>query len=492
MPLPTPTGTVIKQISPRKAAGASLNLANRFAPLRDSSPASENGRGRSNSVKRKAQEGASYAEMAGGNTNSSVPAQQDEAAITVLNTEIATVHSLCDKMVNDVSNANIDPGLIPIFGTMADAMKGILSVQKKLSDKLLTQGGDNSLQKGNSYTYVMPSDFPRDLGAIPKKPRIEPVKPQRQPAPVHEGTGTGTSDINSTARGTAGPGTGDGQRFVMPRTRLQNEEPEVSDPVEKKFKEAIKTAENSTLIFNLDLGRVPVMNKETMNKRATASLLSMAAEKEKKSGSLPSDNTVEAIDDVLSLVKNVDFFGNTTKTYRNPKDKKNGSFCTIPVRYEFKDRDIRSKAESVLRKKCNIQCSTPYPAYIRESIRQIVDHVKYYYPDNFVRVNVDTTNMLFRVTRKPPDDAPSPGWKVRNEDIPIPREAMNVSAKWVPKDFKIHFDEERQERTPYRPRYGGERDPDRTPDTEPEKEPEQNLPEKMVEGGDEAPPSQDK
>jgi hypothetical protein len=505
MPLPTSTGSIIKQVSPRKAAGNPLNLKNRYAPLRDESPAPENGRGRSNSVKRKAQEGASYAEMAGGTTYYEVPVQQGETAITTLNTEIATVHSLCDKMVADVSNANVDPVLIPIFGTMSEAMKGILTVQKKLVDKL-AQGGEDTLLCSNSVTNVPLNDFPRDLGAIPKKPRIEPVKTTRPPAPVHEGTSAAVMSGAGTGAG-AGIGTGSANnagmraKFFVPMTqsRTMDREPE-EDPVEKKFREAIKIAENSTLIFNLDLGRVPVMNKDTMNKRATASLLSMAAEKEKKTGSLPSDNTVEAIDDVLSLVKDVDFFGDTTKTYRNPKDKKNGSFCTVPVRYEFKDRDIRSKAESVLRKKCNVQCSTPYPAYIRESIRQIVSHVKYYYPDNYVRVNIDTNNMVFRVSRKPPDDAPSPGWKVRDEDIPIPREAMNVSAKWVPKEFKIDFDEEKQERTPYRSRTGRNREPgpvqDPDPDTgtsnrgaapEPEKEPEP-----MQEGGDEAPPSQAK
>jgi hypothetical protein len=228
------------------------------------------------------------------------------------------------------------------------------------------------------------------------------------------------------------------------------------DPTERKFKEAIKNAEKSTLIFNLDLGKVPVMNKTTMGKRATASLLSMAAAKEKKNSSIPSEATVEAIDDVLSVVKYMEFFGNTTKTYTNPKDKNSGLYCTVPIRYEFQDRDIKAKAESVLRKSCGVQCKTPYPAYIRECIKQIVAHVKEYYPDNFVRVNVDTSRMVFRVMRKPPDDAPKPGWKVRDEDIPIPREAMDVGARWVPRDFRVSFDAERQTRTPYKERGGGD------------------------------------
>jgi hypothetical protein len=347
--------------------------------------------------------------------------------VNVMNTEIATVNSLCDKMVAEVSNNTTDPGLISVFGIMFDAMKGITSVQSKIVQQLSRGTTESSNNNTTKFT---------NLGAIQKKPRVDQAASQSKK--VHEGTvGQGSQES------------------------LIDEEPVSRDPVAEKFKEAIKDAERATLVFNVDLGKVPVMNKDTMNKRATASLLAMAAEKEKKNGSVPSDNTVEEIDDVLSIVKNMEFYGDTTKTYRNPKDKKSGLFCTVPIRYDFSDRDIKVKAESVLRKRCGIQCTTPYPAYTRECIRQIVDHVKQYFPDNFVRVNVDTKNMVFKVMRNPPDDDPNPGWKVMIDDIPIPREAMDVSAKRVPKDFKIIF-QERENRTPYREKDGGHRYRDST------------------------------
>jgi hypothetical protein len=54
------------------------------------------------------------------------------------------------------------------------------------------------------------------------------------------------------------------------------------DPKQKLFKESIRDAERSTLVFNLDMGKVPIMNKETISKKATLSHTSMAAKKRKK------------------------------------------------------------------------------------------------------------------------------------------------------------------------------------------------------------------
>jgi hypothetical protein len=176
------------------------------------------------------------------------------------------------------------------------------------------------------------------------------------------------------------------------RNHVDNDEVEeiIEDPVEKKFREVRKDAEKSTLMFNLDMGKVPVMNKETMTKRATIALTAMAAAKEKRSGSIQSPDTVEALDDVLSLVNNMELDGDTAKTYRHPTDRNSGLFCTVPVRYDFKDKDTRIRAETVLRQSCAVQCTTPHPTFVKECIRQIVTRVKGSFPDNFVKVNIDT------------------------------------------------------------------------------------------------------
>jgi hypothetical protein len=135
-----------------------------------------------------------------------------------------------------------------------------------------------------------------------------------------------------------------------------------------KFKEAIFDAERSTLVFNLDMGRIPVMN--TMSKRATLALSTMAAKLDKKTNSVPTPESIEAIDDTLSMVKNMELYGKETRTYNHPSDSLSGAFCTVPERYKFEDPSIKFKAEKVLRKVCGSQCTTPYPLMVRECVKQ--------------------------------------------------------------------------------------------------------------------------
>jgi hypothetical protein len=56
----------------------------------------------------------------------------------------------------------------------------------------------------------------------------------------------------------------------------------------RKFAEAIKDAERSTLCFNLNMGNKPIMNKTTISERATLALTSMAAKVEGKNSAVPS------------------------------------------------------------------------------------------------------------------------------------------------------------------------------------------------------------
>jgi hypothetical protein len=176
-----------------------------------------------------------------------------------------------------------------------------------------------------------------------------------------------------------------------------------------------------------------------MSKRATLALTSLAAKKENKKGTIPSSESVGAIDDVLSVVKNISFFGSGTKSYSNDKDELSGAYCTAPVKNEFKDRETKFAAEKILKTTCGINCSTPYPTLVRECIKQIVQEVKSVYPDNFVRVTVDTSQMLFKVARRPPKDAPDNGWKYGKVGIPIPESALDINCRRVPKGFKLEI-----------------------------------------------------
>jgi hypothetical protein len=75
---------------------------------------------------------------------------------------------------------------------------------------------------------------------------------------------------------------------------------------------------------------------------------------------------------------------------------------------------------------------------LRECIKQVVTKVKTDFPNNQVRVNVDTQRLCLTVARreKKPDN---PGkWNSYDLNIPLPKEALNIDIRSVPEGFKLH------------------------------------------------------
>jgi hypothetical protein len=247
---------------------------------------------------------------------------------------------------------------------------------------------------------------------------------------------------NGRQLGRRKPAGGLQHREADERGKLKNREtmretaPEETDQEKKvrKFNEAIRDAERSTLVFNLNMGNVPIMNKATISEKASLALTKMAAEKEGKNRTVPSADAVAAIDDLTSLVTNMEFYGNSTKQY---KGKGSTGFCTIPVRYQFKDKDQRAFAEKTLRETCQVKCATPYPAIVRECIKQVVDHVRSSHPEDFVRVNVVAKEFSLKVARRPPGrNLP---WIDYPDLLRLPDEALDVTAKKVPEGLRMFY-----------------------------------------------------
>jgi hypothetical protein len=137
------------------------------------------------------------------------------------------------------------------------------------------------------------------------------------------------------------------------------------------------------------------------------------------------------------------FYGRATKSFQKRGDPLSGSYCTVPIRYDFSDKDTRAYAESVLKDKCKLQCSTPYPLILRETIKQVMNKVKEEFPNHYVTVSVDTSSMSLKVAYRPMIPAGSKEekkWSYLDKVIPIPREALDINARKVPLGFKVDFE----------------------------------------------------
>jgi hypothetical protein len=244
--------------------------------------------------------------------------------------DVVKVSSLVEKAAKEVNDADIDPAVVSIFGTICEAMRGICTVQDKIVTALLKSKSADPVP----VTPGIQSEFQMvSLGAVPKRHRGQISSSQ----PV---LGSNTEpELVPVAGRAADKAAKDTVNARPPSSQVQvsgtHPPKEREDPAIRKFKDCIRDAERSSLILNLNLGRIPVVNKETMSKRATLALTTLAAKKENKKGTIPSSESVGAIDDVLSVVKNISFFGSGTKSYSNEKDELSGAYCTAPVKYEF-------------------------------------------------------------------------------------------------------------------------------------------------------------
>ena len=167
----------------------------------------------------------------------------------------------------------------------------------------------------------------------------------------------------------------------------------------RKVKHAIKEAEKNTLVFNQDLGNAPTMNKDTLARKVTMALSASCAEGKHD---YHIGDAEEVIDDLLSCSK-LEFLGTSTRKYinnRDEKDPRNGKMCTMPVRFDFKDRETRIQAEISLRKICQARCTTPYPKKLRALLDTLVKEGKKVAPEKFIRTRVNADKLTVDVHAK--------------------------------------------------------------------------------------------
>jgi hypothetical protein len=170
--------------------------------------------------------------------------------------------------------------------------------------------------------------------------------------------------------------------------------PSEEDKNKKRIRQAINKAEKSSILFGINMGDVPTINKETLARKLTIDLHRKAKEgnKEKKY----SEKQVEEMTDDLLTCASLDFLGSGTKLYKNKfneDDTNNGKFCTMPVKMLFKDKKERILAEQHLRKVCDVKCSTPYPKGLRTLISGLINKAKREKPGRFILAKVNAEKL---------------------------------------------------------------------------------------------------
>jgi len=158
-------------------------------------------------------------------------------------------------------------------------------------------------------------------------------------------------------------------------------------------------------------------------------MLDLMAVKEGKPHGHHSQDAREFVDDLLSQVTKMEFFGTKTAPCKYPGDSNlNSKFYTIPVKLMFRDRKAAQTASELLREHMGINSTTPYHKSLRAAMNMAIAKTKEANPGHHAKVNLDlngkTLKCFIRTDTKPPGK-----WIPAGKNIPLPQESMDPSTK---------------------------------------------------------------
>ena len=192
---------------------------------------------------------------------------------------------------------------------------------------------------------------------------------------------------SASAAGTVG-----GQAVRAHRTA--NSPPVAPKPTgERELREALDRADRESVLFDANLGPSPVYNRARLSAALSAGLKSAVV------GAAEEGQAAEAVrvlDDAFGGVEDVDFLGQATKPFNNnrdPKDPRNNTFCTLPVKLRFTDRSSRIYFENNLRSLCGMRATQSFPQQIRKEMTRFSTYLKAVNPDNIISIRPDTRSM---------------------------------------------------------------------------------------------------
>ncbi len=202
---------------------------------------------------------------------------------------------------------------------------------------------------------------------------------------------------------------------------------------ENPFVKAVKEAERSLLIFNLDMGQSPIMNPATFSKKVTLSLLDLAGKKIGLEKGNHTQDSRDLVDDITSQVLRMEFFGSKTSPCKfTGNSKLNSSFYTVPVKCVFKDRRTAQTAAELLRKHLDLNTITPYHKSLKAAMTQAINRAKTANPGHHAKVNLDlngrSLKCLIRTEGNPPGS-----WTPWGTNILLPSAALDPGTKDITK-----------------------------------------------------------
>ena len=254
--IPTPVGSLRTGMKPISASEAIrgrqlLPSSNRFEILRDSS--NSNIRERSSSAKRKASEDAEQLQsQAPKRPNQGKNSYDDILTVSRLEMQINLLYGITATFNEEVAKLSVDPGLETVLRCMCKFMDTATGLQAELVSSIAAR----SQVKGDT------------LGRAPWAPKQKVRKDTCTDLSDSDMETSSATEFRSYSQVASKP------KLQVPLIRKTKPPTSDSlvDPKVKAFQDAVKSAERSTLIFNLNMGTTKILNEKSILAKATLAL----------------------------------------------------------------------------------------------------------------------------------------------------------------------------------------------------------------------------
>ena len=232
----------------------------------------------------------------------------------------------------------------------------------------------------------------------------------------------GIEPLSAAVVGVNGPPTS--RRFAAAARGLANpvaSAPPPPAPGRRELVEALEKSDKEAVMFGVNLGAVGMAHRGTLNANFTADLQRKVLEKAEGKPEAVVSESLRIVEDALSCADSVDFMGPRSSPYVNQREGATGSYCSMPVKLSFQDRDTRINFERTVRDNTGLRVIQSLPKPVRDEMTLFRKAMESRYPGKIILAKPNARNLIFTALMKNDGDKK---WEECRETVPIPLGVM--------------------------------------------------------------------
>ena len=205
------------------------------------------------------------------------------------------------------------------------------------------------------------------------------------------------------------------EHYRTPPAATQVATPPPADPAEtRELREALERADKTSIIFGANLGEAAIANRGALAHNLNVGIRNSTISRAGADVAVAAES-VRVVSDAMSLVKNAEFLGGSSKIH-STRDGKLSGFYSMPVKVEFENKGARIHFERTLREKCDIRPSISLPTGIRNAQAAFHNELKQKYEGYIIMTRPDTPSLSFIAFAKKDGEK---GWTKLDDVRPI-------------------------------------------------------------------------